>query len=125
GLIGARLAMGRMVIAGYVIFGICLASLGLTRSLPFAIGLMAATGIANMIFVIPSQTLFQLRTPPELIGRVVGFRVMVVFGSMTFAMAVAGLLATVTGPAAVMTILGTVTIVSGLAGLVIPAVRDA
>ena len=125
GLIGARLAMGRMVIVGYVIFGICLAALGLTRSLPFAIGLMAATGIANMVFVIPSQTLFQLRTPPELIGRVVGFRAMVVFGSMTFAMAVAGLLATVTGPAAVLTILGTVTIVSGLAGLFVPAVRDA
>jgi len=39
--------------------------------------------------------------------------------------AVAGLLASVTGPAAVMTILGTVTIVSGLAGLLVPAVRDA
>jgi hypothetical protein len=48
-----------------------------------------------------------------------------VFGSMTLAMAVGGLLATVTGPAAVMTILGTVTIVSGLAGLFVPAVRDA
>ena len=125
GIIGARLAKGRMVIAGYTIFGICVAALGLTRSLPFAIGLMTATGIGNMIFVIPSQTLFQQRTPPELIGRVVGFRIMLVFGSMTFAMAVAGLLATVTGPAAVMTILGTVTIVAGLAGLLVPAARDA
>ena len=125
GLIGARLAKGRMVIAGYTIWGICVAALGLTRSLPLAIGLLAATGVANMIFVIPSQTLFQQRTPQELIGRVVGFRIMLVFGSMTIAMAVAGLLATVTGPAAVMTILGTVTIVSGLAGLFVPAVRDA
>jgi MFS family permease len=125
GLIGARLAKGRMVIAGYTIFGVCVAALGLTRSLPFALGLMTATGIGNMIFVIPSQTLFQQRTPPELIGRVVGFRIMLVFGSMTLAMAVAGLLATVTGPAAVMTILGTVTIVAGLAGLLVPAARDA
>jgi MFS family permease len=125
GIIGARLAKGRMVIVGYTIWGICVASLGLTRSLPFAIGLLTATGLANMIFVIPSQTLFQQRTPQELIGRVVGFRIMLVFGSMTLAMAVAGLLASVTGPAAVMTILGTVTIVSGLAGLLVPAVRDA
>jgi DHA3 family macrolide efflux protein-like MFS transporter len=125
GLIGARLAKGRMVIAGYTMWGICVAALGLTRSLPLAIGLLTATGVANMIFVIPSQTLFQQRTPQELIGRVVGFRIMLVFGSMTLAMAVAGLLATVTGPAAVMTILGTVTIVSGLAGLFVPAVRDA
>lgn len=125
GLIGARLAKGRMVIAGYTIWGICVAALGLTRSLPLAIGLLTATGVANMIFVIPSQTLFQQRTPQELIGRVVGFRIMLVFGSMTFAMAVAGLLATVTGPAAVMTIMGTITIVAGLAGLFVPAVRDA
>ena len=114
-----------MVIVGYTLWGICVAALGLTRSLPFAIGLLTATGVANMIFVIPSQTLFQQRTPPELIGRVVGFRFTLVFGSMTIAMAVAGLLATVTGPAAVMTILGTVTIVSGLAGLLVPEVRDA
>ena len=39
-----------------------------------------------MVFVIPSQTLFQERTPAELIGRVVGFRFSLVFGSMTFAM---------------------------------------
>lgn len=125
GLIGARLAKGRMVIAGYTMWGICVAALGLTRSLPLAIGLLAATGVANMIFVIPSQTLFQQRTPQELIGRVVGFRIMLVFGSMTLAMAVAGLLATVTGPAAVMTIMGTITIMAGLAGLFVPAVRDA
>ena len=125
GLIGARLAKGRMVIAGYTIFGLAIAALGLTHSLPFAFGLMTATGIANMIFVIPSQTLFQERTPTELIGRVVGFRVMLVFGSMTLAMAVGGLLAAVIGPSMVMTLLGTVTVAAGLAGLFIPAVRNA
>jgi hypothetical protein len=125
GIIGARLAKGRMVIVGYTAWGVCVAALGLTRSLPFAIGLLAATGVANMIFVIPSQTLFQQRTPQELIGRVVGFRITLVFGSMTLAMAVGGVLASVTGPAAVMTILGTLTIASGLAGLLVPAVRDA
>ena len=39
-----------------------------------------------MVFVIPSQTLFQERTPPTLMGRVVGFRFALVFGSMTLAM---------------------------------------
>ena len=125
GLIGTHLAKGRMVISGYTIFGICIAALGLTHSLPFAFGLLTATGVAGMIFVIPSQTLFQQRTPPELIGRVVGFRVMLVFGSMTLAMAVAGLMAAVIGPAMVMTILGSVTVVAGLAGLFVPAVRNA
>ena len=44
-----------------------------------------------MIFVIPSQTLFQGRTPPELMGRVMGFRFSLVFGSMAIAMGSAAL----------------------------------
>ena len=50
-----------------------------------------------MVFVIPSQTLFQQRTPPDLMGRVVGFRFALVFGSMTLAMGVGGLAAAVVG----------------------------
>ena len=46
-------------------------------------------GIANMAFVIPSQTLFQERTPRELMGRVVSFRFALVFGGMSIAMAMA------------------------------------
>jgi len=125
GLIGARLAKGRMVSAGYTIFGVCVAALGLTRSLPFALGLMTATGIGNMIFVIPSQTMFQERTPQELMGRVVGFRVSLVFGSMTLAMAVGGLLGQLFGAAPVIGAFGILTLVAGLAGLLVPAVRDA
>ena len=78
-----------------------------------------------MVFVIPSQTLFQERTPPELIGRVVGFRFALVFGSMTLAMAVGGLLAEVVGVGPVLVVFGLVTMVAGLAGLLVPAVRDA
>ena len=48
-------------------------------------------GVANMAFVIPSQTLFQERTPPELMGRVVSFRFALVFGGMSIAMALGGL----------------------------------
>ena len=32
------------------------------------LGLMFGIGVANMAFVIPSQTLFQERTPPELMA---------------------------------------------------------
>ena len=45
-----------------------------------------------MVFVIPSQTLFQERTPAGMMGRVLSFRFSVVFGSMTLAMAISGLL---------------------------------
>ena len=45
-----------------------------------------------MVFVIPSQTLFQERTPQPLMGRVIGFRFALVFGSMTLAMGVGAIL---------------------------------
>jgi DHA3 family macrolide efflux protein-like MFS transporter len=125
GLIGARLAKGRLVIIGYTAWGICTAALAIAGQLPAAVGLMIGSGIANMLYIIPSQTLFQERAPAELIGRVVGFRFSLVFGSLTLAMAVAGLLATVVGIAPVIGIFGIVTALAGLAGLLIPAVRDA
>jgi DHA3 family macrolide efflux protein-like MFS transporter len=125
GLVGARLAKGRLVIVGYTVWGICIAALAVAGQLPVAIGLMLGSGIANMVYIIPSQTLFQERTPADLIGRVVGFRFSLVFGSMTLAMAVAGLLAAVIGTAPVIGIFGVMTALAGLAGLLIPAVRDA
>ena len=58
-------------------------------------------------------------------GRVVGFRFALVFGSMTLAMALGAVLGQVFGPAPVIALFGLVTAAAGLAGLLIPAVRDA
>jgi MFS family permease len=125
GIWGARFARGKTVIVGYAVWGACIAALALTGNLALAIGLMFGSGVANMIFVIPSQTMFQERTPAEMLGRVVGFRFALVFGSMTIAMAVSGLLASVVGAAVVIGIFGLMTMLAGLAGLLVPAVRDA
>ncbi len=125
GLVGARLALGRLVIVGYAITGACVAALALTGNLGAAIGLAFGAGAGNLVFVVPSQTLFQRRTPPELMGRVLGFRFSVVFGSMTIAMGVGGILAEVVGVATVIGAFGLLTLVAGLAGLLVPAVRDA
>jgi MFS transporter, DHA3 family, macrolide efflux protein len=125
GLIGMRFARGQMVIAGYTFFGLMIALLAISGNLALAIGFAFGSGIANMVFVIPSQTLFQERTPPELMGRVVGFRFALVFGAMTLAMALGGVLAEVVGVVAVLAAFGLVTMVTGLAGLFVPAVRDA
>ena len=97
----------------------------MTGNLPIALGLMFGSGVANMVFIIPSQTMFQERTPPEMLGRVVGFRFALVFGSMTLAMAVSGLIAEVVGVGPVLVVFGLMTMFAGLAGLLVPAVRDA
>jgi len=125
GLVGMRLAKGRMVIAGFTMYGLCVVGLGLTGNVAVAIGLMLGCGVANMIYVIPSQTLFQERTPAELIGRAVSFRFALVTATMTGAMAISGLAASAVGVPLVIAATGAVTVVTGLAGLLTPAVRDA
>ena len=125
GLIGMHLAKGRMVIGGYVLWGLFLIAFALSGNLILDFGILFGAGVANMIFVIPSQTLFQQRTPPELIGRVVGFRFALVFGSMTLAMGIGGILGQTIGIVPVLVVSGVVTVLAGLAGLLVPEMRDA
>ena len=125
GLIGARLAKGRMVIFGYAFWGLMVFLFAMTDHLWLAVGLSFGQGVSNMIFVIPSQTLFQQRTPAALMGRVVGFRFSLVFGSMAIAMAVGGLLTLVLPVPTIIATFGLLTTFAGLAGLLVPAVRDA
>ncbi len=125
GLIGARLAKGRMISGGYLVWGVLTIVFALTGNLGMVLGLALGSGIANMAFVIPSQALFQERTPPALMGRVVGFRFALVFGAMAIAMAVGGVLSEFIGVTYVIALFGLVTAVAGLAGFLVPAIRDA
>jgi len=125
GLFGTRLAKGRTVILGYVLWGLSMVAVAFAGNLLLALGILFGAGVANMIFVIPSQTLFQERTPADLIGRVVSFRFALVFGSMTLAMGVGGLFAQVIGVVPVLAISGLISIAAGLAGLLVPEMRDA
>ena len=125
GLVGARLSLGKMVIVGYVATGALVTLFAVAGNLPLALGLAFGTGVGNLAFVIPSQTLFQRRTPPELMGRVLGLRFSVVFGAMSLAMGVGGVLGQWFGAAPVIGVFGLVTVAAGLAGMFVPAVRDA
>ena len=125
GLIGSRLALGKMVIVGYVATGAMVATLALAGNLPAALAIMFGVGVANLAFVIPSQTLFQRRTPPEMMGRVLGLRFSLVVGATTLAMGLGGILGELFGAAVVIGAFGLVTVAAGLAGLFVPAVRDA
>ena len=125
GLLGARVRKGRLVVTGYVAMGLCTVALAATGNVLAALALMFGVGVGNMVFVIPTQTLFQERTPEVLIGRVVGFRFSVVFGAITLAMGVSGWLATIIGVTGVFALFGAFTVAAGVVGLLVPAVRDA
>jgi MFS family permease len=125
GLIGMRLAKGRMIIAGYTFLGLFTTLMALSDNLGLVLAIAFGIGVANMVFIIPSQTLFQERTPQNLIGRVVGFRFSLVFGAMTLSIGFGGILAELVGVTPVIAGVGIVTMIAGLAGLLVPAVRDA
>lgn len=125
GLLGARLRKGRLVILGYALYGACIVGLGLTGNVGAALGLAVGVGVANMVYVIPSQTLFQQRTPGDMIGRVVGMRFSLVFASLSVAMGTSGFLVDAFGVTSVLIGFGALTATAGLAGLLVPALRDA
>jgi membrane protease subunit (stomatin/prohibitin family) len=100
-------------------------ALSLTGSLPVALALAAAVGVANVTFVVPSQTLFQQRTPGEMLGRVVAIRLAMVNGVLALSMATSGAMAQAFGLRPVLAACGVLTAVVGLAGLAGRPIRRA
>jgi MFS transporter, DHA3 family, macrolide efflux protein len=125
GAIGARLRKGWMVVGGFIAMGLATIALGLTGNVALALLAALAMGLANLVYLIPTQTLFIELTPIELMGRVVAFRSSLVFGAMMAAMAVSGALAEAVPVGLVIAGAGLVTLLAGIVGLFLPAVRDA
>ena len=125
GLIGSGIAKGRLISGGYAIWGLVIVAFALAGNLGLVLGIAFGMGITNMTFIIPSQALFQERTPAALMGRVVGFRFALVFGAMAIAMAVGGVLSAVIGVVPVIAMFGVITFAAGVAGFFVPAIRDA
>jgi len=125
GGLAARLPKGPAIIAAFTTLGIALVALSLTGSLPVALALAAGVGLANVAFVVPSQTLFQQRTPGELLGRVVAIRLALVNAVLAVSMATSGALAEAFGVRPVLAACGLLTAAVGLAGLAVRPIRRA
>ena len=125
GWIGDRVPKGPLVITGFIGMGLSLAAAGLTTNPVLAIIAFFFTGAANMLFIIPTVTLFQQRTPQRLMGRVVSSRQALVFGSIAASMGISGWLAGIIGPAQVLVLSGAICAAAGLIGVVVPSMRNA
>jgi MFS family permease len=90
-----------------------------------ALVLAAVVGVANVTFVVPSQTIFQQRTPDELLGRVVAIRLALVNAMLAVSMVTSGLFAQLFGLQAVLAGCGVLAAVAGLGGLAVRAIREA
>jgi MFS family permease len=125
GALGDRLPKGRLVIAGFIGMGLALVAAGLVTDVLAAIGIFFVVGLANMLFIIPTITLFQQRTPGRLMGRVVSSRQALVFGAIAASMAISGILADAIGPGMVLVAFGAICAATGAVGIFLPAMRDA
>ena len=69
-----RARKGPLTISGFVLMGAAMIAAGLVTNPYVAIGLFFLIGAANMLYLVPTITLFQERTPQRLFGRVVSTR---------------------------------------------------
>jgi MFS family permease len=125
GVVSARLRKGRLVVGGFIAMGLTYIVLGLTGNVLIALAAATANGIANLVYIIPTQTIFIERTPLALMGRVVALRSSLVFGAMTAAMGISGALAESVPVGLVIAGFGVLTTLGGVVGALLPAVRDA
>ena len=125
GAIGDRLPKGLMVIAGFIGMGLSLIAAGLVTDPLLAIVAFFFTGAMNMLFIIPTVTLFQQRTPQRLMGRVVSSRQALVFGSIAASMGLSGWLAGIIGSAPVLMVSGAICALAGIIGVFVPSMRNA
>jgi DHA3 family macrolide efflux protein-like MFS transporter len=125
GAIGDRLPKGPMVIVGFIGMGMSLVVAGLVTDPVIAIVAFLASGAFNMVFIIPTVTLFQELTPQRLMGRVVSSRQALVFGSIAASMALAGYFSGTIGPAQVLVVSGAICAAAGAIGILIPSMRTA
>lgn len=125
GSVATRTPKGPMTIAGFILLGLSLLVAGLVRNVYAAIGLFFLVGVANMLYLVPTITLFQERTPQRLFGRVVSSRQALTFGAMAVSQGLAGYLAGIIGSAEVLMLGGGLIAVAGLIGIFVPAMRNA
>ena len=125
GAIGDRLPKGPLVIIGFIGMGLSLVAAGLVTEPGLAMAAFFFTGAMNIVFIIPTVTLFQQRTPQRLMGRVVSSRQALVFGSIAASMALSGWLAGIIGPAPVLVVSGGICAAAGVIGLGVPSMRNA
>lgn len=125
GAIGDRIPKGWLIIAGFIGMGLALVASGLVTSPVAAIAIFFVVGASNMLFIIPTITLFQQQTPQRLMGRVVSSRQALVFGSIAASMAISGVLADAIGAGRVLIGFGAICAASGVVGIFLPSMRNA
>lgn len=87
------LGLGRVIVAGAVVFGLGLVGFSLSRSLALSVGLMAVVGFGMMVQLASSNTILQTIVDEDKRGRVMSFYGMAFLGMAPFGSLLAGVMA--------------------------------
>lgn len=114
---------GPLLFGSLLALGLALAAFSQSRSLPLSLALLVLVGGSQMTFMTTNHTLLQITTPDEFRGRVMGIY-MLDQGLVPLGSLLIGTLADLSNaPFAVLTMGSAVFILSGLACLLMPALR--
>ncbi len=119
-----RFRKGRVLIAGFALSGALIVAIALAPSYPLAIALFVALGFTNVLFFVPTVTILQEFTPPEMTARVFGARIALTNLSWLPVIFLGGYIGDVVGVDVLIAVAGAITLVAALAGALVPAVRD-
>jgi MFS family permease len=120
----ARIPKGRLLLAGFAIYGLVLVALALAPTFEIAVVLFALGGVVNVLFYVSNVTISQELTPPDLRARVFGSRIALLNLSWLPVIVASGALADLVSVPLLIAVAGAVTLVCAVVGAFIPIVRD-
>lgn len=115
---------GRLLVTGFAATGLVIVLIALVPTFPLALALFVLLGLTNVVFYVPTVTIFQEATPQELRGRVFGARIALSNLSWLPVIVVSGLLADAVGPELLIGIAGGLTLATALVGSRVRAISD-
>jgi len=122
--LAARVRKGRVMIAGLLVMGACLALVATTGSVWMTAIPLALFGVANAVVLIAVDTYLQESTPEGMLGRVLGTRFTLTQGTYAVSVLVGGALAGVVDVRILFVAAGAIVAVSAVVGLLSREVRE-
>jgi MFS transporter, DHA3 family, macrolide efflux protein len=125
GKLAFRDAVGRVALAGLFGFGVLAVVLGLTDSIPVALGVSFAVGILTSVINLPLLSAIQAKVPERLLGRVMSAFLSLVLVAAPFGAYFAGIVAVRTSVGLVFVVAGILVLATaGFGAVAMRAVRE-
>jgi len=119
-----RYRKGQLLTAGFAIWGTVAGLIAVAPNFTVALGLFGLLGAANVLFFIPTVTILQEATPPEIRARVFGARIALTNLSWLPLVFISGALGDAIGVNVLIAVAGLVTVATAVIASYIPAIRD-